>query len=435
MALPACGKKRAHPGPTFDASPVDEAGSNPESSVEDHGCGYLGPDGKLAIARRFDDVAEFSSGLSAVRADKKVGFIDPKGDYAIQPTFDEAKGFREDLAAACLKDKGWGFIDRKGTWVIPPSFAFADSFANGLAVVKIDPDDKDCLAEFGKEIPQGSECEGEQSYGEDEEEPGRYFLIDKTGTAIHRHGYHCITRMSEGLAAARRANKWGYLDRKGTEAILPRFRYAKPFGEGLAAVWMPNRRQDEDALDRLDGKWGFINRRGRFVVLPRFHASEVGVFSEGLIAMEDVPAKMLLESEAGRPCALAALASNGLSPQDFDNDNDTPTDCGAYLDKKGNVRLAAPYCFFNDAPMGYRSFREFSGGFAEIVMEEPMLVRPFTCAPALMGTVSMFINRNGRFVSARGVLRGRSSEGLVPSCTPPEGRHKDQEKDPFVWDW
>jgi hypothetical protein len=434
LVLPACGKKHVPAGPPVDASAVADTASSAQPSAEDDGCGYLGPDGKLVIARRFDSAAEFSSGLAAVRTGKKVGFIDPKGAYAIEPTFDEAKSFREDLAAACVNDKGWGFIDRKGAWVIAPNFAFADSFANGLAVVKIDPNEKDpCVVYPGKEVPPGSECESAQSFGEDEEEPGRYFLIDKTGSAIHRQGYQCITRMSEGLAAARRANKWGYLDRKGIEAIPPRFGHAKPFGEGLAAVWMPKRRRDEDYLGRLDGTWGFINRRGRFALLPRFHAWEVGVFSEGLIAMEGVPARMLLDSEAGRPCALAALASNGLSPEDFDHDNDTPTDCGAYLDKKGNVRLAAPYCFFDDAPMGYRSFREFSGGFAEVVMEEPMIVRPFTCAPALMGTVSMFIDRQGRFVPARGVLRGRSSDGLVPNCAS-DRPHKDQDRDTFVWE-
>jgi hypothetical protein len=300
-------------------------------------------------------------------------------------------------------------------------------------VVKHAPEEKDpCWGQEGREVPEGSECESGLADDGDPEAPGQYFLVDRTGKRVHAKGYHCILRMSEGLAAARLKQQWGYLDREGKEAISPRFGRAKPFGEGLAAVWMPERKRGEDDDDVLvGGKWGFIERTGRFVVFPRYQAFEAGVFSEGLIAMEGVPVKALLGSEAGRACAQAQRASDGFGPEDGTEYRESESSCGAYLDRRGVVRVASPYCAFDDAPRGYRSFREFSGGFAEVVMDEPMRIEPFACAPALMSTVSTFIDRKGQFVPVRGVLRARAGEAPMPLCTPVQPTHP---PNPFVWE-
>lgn len=372
--------------------------------------------GKPAIARRFDRAGEFSAGLAAVRRNKKAGFIDTRGEYAIAPTFDEAKSFREGLAAVCVAGKGWGFVEPRGSWVIPPAFAYADSFAEGVAVVQAGDGLEDaCLPLPGREIPTGSECESDFRADDDESE-GRFFLVDRTGKRLHEKGYHCITRMAEGLAAARWKDKWGYLNREGQLAISPRFVRAKPFGEGWAAVFLTDRARQEGGGDS-EGKWGFIDLRGRFVTQVKYRAMEVGVFSQGLVAMEGIPAKSLLSSPLGRACLEADQRHDNFS-------------CGAYLDKKGDVRIAVPYCSLSDAPRGYRSLREFSGGLAEVVTEEPIRIKPFECAPALMGLVRTFVDQRGNFEPPAGVLLGRSPEKLVPKC---RGGRPTQDVQPFIW--
>lgn len=413
----ACHRRVAlRPLADFDAGALDAVESPLPASADDGECGYVDTAGQPAIGRRFDRAGEFVAGLAAVARNKKVGFIDAKGAYAIAPTFDEAKSFREGLAAACIAGKGWGFIDPRGTWAIAPAFAYADAFVDGVAVVRVGGDLQDaCRIPRGREVPVGSECESDFG-AEDDDSDGRYFLVDRNGKRLHDKGYQCITRMSEGLAAARLKETWGYLNREGQLAIAPRFVRAKPFGEGWAAVFLTDRaRQTDDAEG--EGKWGFIDLRGRFVTRVKFRAAEVGVFSQGLVSMEGLSAKTLMASPLGRACLDA-------------DERDENVSCGLYLDKKGEVRIAVPYCGFSDAPRGYRSLREFSGGFAEVVMEEPIHIKPFECAPALMGLVRTFVDPHGNFEPPAGVLLGRSAEGLVPKC---RGGRPTKDVQPFIW--
>ena len=429
----ACGKRAAPPQAREqrDSRPADAEAPQPAPADDDRACGYVDKTGKYAIGRHFDQAADFAFGLAAVTKNRKSGFINTKGDYAIAPIFDAAKGFRDGFAAVCVEKKGWGFIDTKGTWSIPPSFAFADSFAQGTAVVKVDADlERACTGLSGKEVPAGSECESDESVDTDDDTPGAYFLIDRTGKRLHDKGAHCITRMSEGLAATRWKDKWGYLDRDGKQAIPPRFARAKPFGEGWAAVSMAIAGHEEDSGDS-ERKWAFIDRHGRFVRPLKYRAAEVGVFSEGLVAMEGLPIKTFLASPAGRACVPPREDERDMTADELRAYREMPADCGAYLDKRGNLRVAVPSCGFDDSPMGYRSFREFSGGFAEVVMQEPVRIAPFKCAPALMGTVRTFVDQHGRFQPAAEVLLRRSTEGLVPKCGKAKGA---PDAAPFIWE-
>jgi WG containing repeat len=411
----ACAKKPTRPPEPRDAQAIGQAPPvKADTEPKDDGpCGYVDRTGKLIIPRRFDRAGEFSSGLAAIVRNLRTGFIDGKGNDVIPPRFDAAKDFREGLAAACVKGKGWGFVDPHGAWAIPPSFSFADSFAEGVAVVKTDPNLDDACADDALEgTPPGEECEKE--IAGDDDGPGAYYLIDRTGQRLHGKGYHCITRVSDGMAAVLWKNRWGYLDRKGKEVIRPTFVRAKPFGEGWAAVWLPDRRTE----DYGDGKWAFIDKQGKFKVLAKYDASEVGVFSQGLVAMEGIPIRALWGSPVGRAC----LAGRGYSVDDFRNNPDVDSECGAYMDKNGKVRIAVPYCGLDDVDAGERSLHEFHGSYAELVVQEPMTLHPFKCAPALMPFVRLFIDRQGDYVSPVAVLAGRSPEGLAPSCVRRDGQ-------------
>ncbi len=68
----------------------------------------------------------------------------------------------------------------------------------------------------------------------------------------------------------RRRSKVGYIDRRGTMVILPRFDDGLKFSEGLAAV-------------KLGIKWGFIDRGGEFAISPAFHT--FSRFHEGFARM------------------------------------------------------------------------------------------------------------------------------------------------------
>lgn len=62
---------------------------------------------------------------------------------------------------------------------------------------------------------------------------------------------------NEGLAFAKRGDKWGYIDQSGEFVIEPKFDGSMEsyFSEGFATV-------------RVGDRWAVINRRGEFVVEP-----------------------------------------------------------------------------------------------------------------------------------------------------------------------
>jgi hypothetical protein len=63
-------------------------------------------------------------------------------------------------------------------------------------------------------------------------------------------------------------NQYGFINASGTVGIQTRFRYAKPFSEGMAAVKV-----------RSEKGYGFINTRGEMVIDPAF--DHVSGFHEG----------------------------------------------------------------------------------------------------------------------------------------------------------
>jgi WG containing repeat len=72
---------------------------------------------------------------------------------------------------------------------------------------------------------------------------------------------------SEGFAAIKVGDKWGFMNRKGEYPIPPQFDEVGFFSEGLAAV-------------KVGTKWGFIDGKGKWVIPAGFDG--VAYFSEGL---------------------------------------------------------------------------------------------------------------------------------------------------------
>ncbi|UYZ11575.1 WG repeat-containing protein [Brevibacillus sp. WF146] len=64
--------------------------------------------------------------------------------------------------------------------------------------------------------------------------------------------------------------KWGYMDAAGRVLVDPQFSNARPFREGLGAVY-------------LNGKWGFVGANGELAIPLQF--DDVKDFSEGLAAV------------------------------------------------------------------------------------------------------------------------------------------------------
>ena len=76
------------------------------------------------------------------------------------------------------------------------------------------------------------------------------------GVVVIQPRFKAVQPFSEGLAAVKFLDLWGYIDRLGRVAIAPRFLAAKSFSAGSAAV-------------SLDGEhWGLIDRDGQWIAEP-----------------------------------------------------------------------------------------------------------------------------------------------------------------------
>ncbi|WP_083809803.1 WG repeat-containing protein [Mahella australiensis] len=109
---------------------------------------------------------------------------------------------------------------------------------------------------------------------------------DKYAYSRNTHGTHAewcteavfdfAKPVTEGLAAVKRGDKWGYIRILPEEGdfefvIEPRFESAEPFSEGLAAV-------------KVEGKYGYIDPNGEMIIEPKFVSAHY--FSGGLAAAE-----------------------------------------------------------------------------------------------------------------------------------------------------
>ena len=65
----------------------------------------------------------------------------------------------------------------------------------------------------------------------------------------------------------------GFVDTRGKIVIKPRFRFAFPFSDGLAAYCEGCvRRNDGEHVYWLEGKWGFIDKTGMIIIAPAYES-------------------------------------------------------------------------------------------------------------------------------------------------------------------
>jgi len=211
-------------------------------ATKDKRWGYIDSTGKLVINSQFEEVADFSEGLAAVKTGSRWGFIDEDGKFVINPQFDEVGSFAEGLVAV-KSDRKWGYLDKTGKYTINPQFYDAGMFSEGLAPV------------FGTETGF------------------KHGYIDKSGKNVINAQFDDARCFFEGRAAVKLGDKWGYINRRGKYIINPQFDEASDtFSEGRAAF-------------KIGDKWGYIDKAGKFVINPQFDSAtkfENGIAEVGI---------------------------------------------------------------------------------------------------------------------------------------------------------
>ena len=204
----------------------------------------------------------------------------------------------------------------------------------------------------------------------------------------------------EGLAAAERRGKWGFIDRTGRFVIEPQFDYVYNFACGLAHV----------QKGRRNPKWGLIDTGGRFVLPPSFdfisepcywalvrshgdperssrynaksyNTDLIGVVAGGRLGYLNRQGDMVIEPRFVAQTADLAFRE-GLKRVRL-----SPGTRSGYIDQTGRFEI----------PPQFDSANEFFEGRA--------LVR--------LGTRSGYIDTTGKFVEGQRPPTGEYSEGLA----------------------
>jgi len=205
--------------------------------------GFIFEDGSIAIQPQFESAMMFAEGLAGIKRDGKWGFINESGELAIPPRFDSCRGFSHGLALV-ESDGSKLYVDRSGEVVIRTSFYECGSFEGDLARVMPDI------------LSKGA-------------------FIDRTGKIVLSGRDYYVSHYSHGLINCREEKKWGFINGDGEFVIPPKYAYARPFSEGLAAV----------ALRRA-GQFSFIDTKGQIVIEGKFQGADIG-FSGNLCAVWD----------------------------------------------------------------------------------------------------------------------------------------------------
>lgn len=222
--------------------------------------GFINAQGQWIIEPRFDETKPFSNNnLAAAKIDSNWGFINPEGQWAVEPKFTEVKPFSKNSLAAVKISGKWGYINASGQWVIEPKYDYAGSFGyyghNDVAEVGTDP----------------------QSSFQNGRHVGRSFgFINSQGQPVSRPTdfVEIENFSSNGLAAAKKNGKWGFINADEQWVIEPKFDSVGSFGD------------NELAPARINHSYGYINAKGEWIIRPKFDS--VGHFAKNGLAVVEI---------------------------------------------------------------------------------------------------------------------------------------------------
>lgn len=193
--------------------------------------GFIGRDGKLAIAAKFRCAGDFSRGKALVADDRGWCFINKAGRIVQRFKHQPVNGFTEGLAPVHIGRKD-GYVDESDNLVISPSFTHATNFSEGRAAVQIAADETSWV--------------------------GGWRFVDRSGRLIGKRSFLELQPFSCGMARVQIDDgvsvSYGYVDLDGKTIIKPQYEQANTFSERLALV------------KAKSGDWRYVDKKGDAII-------------------------------------------------------------------------------------------------------------------------------------------------------------------------
>jgi hypothetical protein len=286
--------------------------------------------------------------LPITNSEDKAEFIDMStGKVVLQTDLSAASSFIDGISAACIKiadateGKGYvyGYINKKGELVRELTLKSGKDLSDGLALICNADDLYGYIDSTGKDAitPQfdnaGSFVNGIAAAAKN----NKWGFINKKGEFIIEPTYSNVaSSFSEGFCRVENGTKWGFIDTKGKLIAETKFDVAANFKNGAAAVRIDDKcgfinqkgeylvePQYENCYDfhsglaavQKGGKWGFINAEGTMVIEPKY--GDAGDFYEGYAPVLDGDSMYFIDKEGkrawGKRYTQAANFNTGLA--------------------------------------------------------------------------------------------------------------------------
>lgn len=256
--------------------------------------GCIDATGKEVIPLIYTAISPFKNGIAKVNKGNYFQLINDKGktisalhlEYEIDARTEKAITASEGLVGASSHTFS-GYTNAKGEEVIPIIYESTMNNETDNAIFVRNMGKAFVLDAQGRSLVN-PDLFDDYSYRSNTDtfilkKNNLHYLIDRNGNPLLSEAYENEVHFSEGIAAAKKAGKWGYINAKGAWIIEPQYHWATHFVNGQARVFMAD---DKDAyvsgveeemvqeaspnflypILNVKGKWGRINKQNEVVI-------------------------------------------------------------------------------------------------------------------------------------------------------------------------
>lgn len=198
-----------------------------------------------------DVTLSFNDKLAKVKKKSKYGFIDLNGNEVIKCKFSGVENFR--CSISVFKEKKlYGCINKLGEIKVDPKYDKINGFANTISLQNSNSYnsafDAAIKNAFMNQEYSNTDARSIVSIG------SSFGLIDTNGIEVVPLIFDDFDYYpKEDVYKVKKRSDYGFIDIYGKEIISPEFKSARNFSNGLAAI-------------KQNDKWGFINKSGKILI-------------------------------------------------------------------------------------------------------------------------------------------------------------------------
>jgi hypothetical protein len=279
--------------------------------------GFITSAGKIIIPCQYASTTPFSvEGIAIVREpeSKIEKYIDIKGnEIKLDIEVQDRKPFKDGLAAVKVNEL-WGYINTAGKLVIPAQYKKVSNFSEGRAWVT-DPS-------------------------------GIISLLDKQGKPINISNLAIVNyeNFSEGLAAVKIGENWGFIDINGKMIIPAEYMKVDLFSDGLAAVKIG------------EGQMGYINKKGDLTIPANYLNCEQFDPISKMTRVKDISGWFYID-ETGKKLSVNSKKFNDFREGLCRSDNNSEPIKIGFIKKDGSWAIEPQYDAASNFQNGFAPVR------------------------------------------------------------------------------